>query len=112
MQTTIDELNEEISISDENSNTIKRQQEEKEKNITTKRQDTQNQTWTIVNEDNTISQYYDDGSVRTFSVEKDENGEKFVTFSDSTTKQTQIEPPTDEEKEKNDFLEEIEQYIN
>ncbi len=111
LQTTIDELNEEISISEDNSNEIKLQQEEKQKNLDTTRQNTQNQTGTIINDNNTISQYYDDGSIRTFSIEKDEDGKKFVTFSDSKIEQTPDEKPTNQ-VENSEFLEEIEQFIN
>lgn len=108
LQTTIDELSEEISIADEATQT---QEQENQQNDSSS-EDLQNQTGVVINDDNSVSQSYEDGSVRTFYVQKDENDEKYVTYADTLPQEEYIENTPQNNKEDSEFLEEVEQFIN
>ena len=108
LQTTIDELSEEISITDEATQT---QEQENQQNDSSS-EDLQNQTGVVINDDNSVSQSYEDGSVRTFYVQKDKNNEKYVTYADTLPQEEYIENIPQNNKEDSEFLEEVEQFIN
>ena len=83
LQSAIDKINEEIEKSENDSKTVSEEENVKRENINSEFGNLQDQYGISINDDNSVTQFYDDGSSRTFYVEKDENDTPSVTFQDT-----------------------------